>query len=489
MENNMSEKIIDEQVMFRMWAKDSSLFGTTPMLDWLTEPESLLNNLSSLEKLAHDTRKKFSYVLLLGMGGSSATAKMFKEILAPEANFYILDTIHPSAVLEVEKKIDLTKTLVIVASKSGSTMEPMLLYRHFLERLKNLTLDPYSHFMALTDPISPLEQESVEKGFLYCPLGKPGIGGRYSGLSIFGILPALLMGIDVRPLLESAVLMSKNTSFSIRPDENPAVSLAQVVADYDQENFFIYLSKSLSPMKAWLEQLLAESLGKNGHGVIPIITDDPNFPSALSFILDQEPEPSSSLNITLSSKFELGGIMFVLEMATALAGYLIGVDPFDQPNVERSKKLTEEIIKNFSNDEDLNLKESFDRNNFIPQEGDYCAVLSFLYKKPAWLLKLKQALSKSFQEAVILEEGPSYLHSSGQLYKGGPKTGHFLLLTGPYESDFLKAYGDLSMGQIHLSQALGDLKAIRETGQKINQVYLENEDDFLKLLGELCKSQ
>jgi transaldolase/glucose-6-phosphate isomerase len=486
MENNVDEKIIDEQVMFRLWAKDFTLFGKNPMLDWLTEPEYILNNLASLEKISQQARARFSHVLLLGMGGSSAAAKMFKEILAPQSNFYVLDTIHPTVVHDVENKIDLEKTLIIVASKSGSTMEPWLLYQHFLNRLKSITSDPYSHFMAITDPISPLEQESVEKGFLHAPLGKPGIGGRYSGLSVFGILPALLMGIDVKPLLNSAVLMSKNTSFSIRPYENPAVNLAEILADHDQQNLFIYLSKSLSPMRPWIEQLLAESLGKNGHGVIPIVVDDLKIPCTLSFILDGEPEPDSSLNITLSSVFEIGGIMFILQMATALGGFLIGVDPFDQPDVERSKKLTKEIMKNFSNV--VKEPKNFDLNNFKPKEGDYCAILSYLANESKELLKLKEALDARFLNAVILEEGPSYLHSTGQLYKGGPKKGHFLLLTGSYKNDYENALGDLSMAEVHLSEALGDLEAMKESGQKISHVHLE-QDQFEKLLGELCKSQ
>lgn len=489
---------IDEQLLFRLWAKDPALFAHAPMLDWLDEPQNMKTALPSLEKVVA-AAAKFSSIVLLGMGGSSASVKMFKHIFAPNASFFILDSIHPHEVLEIEKAIDIDKTLFIVASKSGSTMEPWLLYQHFLNKLSG-SKDPYGHFLAITDPISSLEQESVEKGFLHAPLGKPGIGGRYSGLSVFGILPAMLMGIDVKPILDSAIFMAKNVGFSIPAKNNPAVSLAAIIASFDQGNFFIYLSPTLKPMAQWLEQLIAESLGKDGHGMVPIITE--NFEIAhIAMAIDQEPVPDSSFNIVVSDISELGGLMFCWQMAVALAGIMLNIDPFDQPDVERSKVLTKEIIAKLKQGQKIDEEKPdvenglsfYGQANFLADitPESYCAILSYLPEdKTPELLKLKKDLAPYFEDAVMLEQGPCYLHSTGQLFKGGANHGHFLLLTGNYSEDFFNAEGDLSMAQIHLSEALGDLEALKERGRKVIRIHVKDVGklDSEKIMGELCKS-
>lgn len=480
---------LDEKLLFRLWAKDPALFKNKPMLDWLDEPQAMLSSLASYEQVASLALARFSHVVLLGMGGSSASAKMFKEILAPSSSFLILDSIHPEAVKSVEEAIDVNKSLFIVASKSGSTMEPLLLYQHFLKKLTST--DPYSHFMAITDPISDLEQESMEKGFLHAPLAKPGIGGRYSGLSVFGILPALLMGIDVKPLLRSAILMSKNTSFSVSIDQNPAVTLAQVLVRANQKKLFIYLSLSLKPMATWLLQLIAESLGKEDQGVVPIITDGP---CDIAITLNGEPTPEvSKLSMSIPSFLDLGGLMFRWQMGVALAGVLLNIDPFDQPDVERSKELAREIIDKLLKGQKIADETPEHAHDFLePASKDYCAILSYLAedkKTMSELLKLKEAIAPFFKQAVMLEVGPRYLHSTGQLFKGGVNCGRFLLITADAKNDYLKSYGDLSMGQIHLSQALGDLKALKERGRKVLHLHLKDPlINSQKIMGELCKS-
>lgn len=486
---------IDEKLIFRLWAKDRALFTNKPMLDWLDEPENILKSLPTFTQVAGSARARFQTIILLGMGGSSASVKMFKEMFAPKASFYILDTINPDDVERVEKKADLKKTLFIVASKSGSTMEPWLLYQHFLKKLESKVSDPFSHFMAITDPISALEQESVEKGFLHAPLGRPGIGGRYSGLSVFGMLPALMMGIDIKTILDSAILMAKKTSFSVNVDDNPSVSLAKVIAAHDQKNLFIYISKNLWPMKQWLEQLIAESLGKDGRGMVPIITDDAKK-AAICLGLTKELVATNALNIAIDEKDHIGGLMFCWQMAVALAGIMLNIDPFDQPDVERSKVLTKEIIADLKNGQKIDQdKPDFENADFKiyghikPEQTGYFAVLSYLSEDERTqeeLLNIKEALP--IKDAVIIEQGPCYLHSTGQLFKGGINSGQFLMLTYDPSADFLNADGHLSMAQIHLSEALGDLKALLEKGRKVVRIHLKTNLSSQKLIGELCKS-
>jgi glucose-6-phosphate isomerase len=475
-------KKIDETVMLRLWAKDKTLFGSD-MLDWIDEPARLQKNISALEKVSDSAKKRFSYFVLLGMGGSSAAPKMFKELLSPKSPFFILDSIHPHEVSKVESLIDIEKTLFIVASKSGSTMEPLLLYQHFLKKLEKTVTDPFSHFMAITDPISPLEQISVENGFLHAPLGRPLIGGRYSGLSVFGLLPAMLMGIDIKPILDSALNTAKNSGFSLRP-EHEVIKLARIMASFDQKNFLIYLSPKLLALKLWIEQLMAESLGKNGRGIIPIIVE--KGPANVALVLENEHLPKAEWCMSLGSAHEVGGLMFALQMAVALTGYLLDINPFDQPDVERSKNLTKEIIEKL--EKKIPLAEYKNSTGFLSnQPGHYCAILSYLpedAKTLANLDLLKQALEPYFGEAIMVQQGPRYLHSTGQLFKGGPDTGHFILLTGPYETDFKNASNNLSMADAHLSQALGDLAAMHELQRKIIHI---REQSVQKIMGELCK--
>lgn len=519
-----------DHIIFRLWAKDSSIFtghDEASMLDWLNEPAEIQISLPALKAIKNDiSSHNFSATVLLGMGGSSLSPKVFQAMLAPESteSFYVLDTIHPDAIARLSRGIDLKKTLFIVASKSGSTLEPNLLYRYFLSRLiEEGAQDPYQHFMAITDPVTSLEQESMENGFLKGPFGKPGIGGRYSGLSPFGILPAWLMGIDVERLLKNAVAMEHATGPSVLAQHNPAGPLGAFLATcvaHAKDQLLIHLSPALASFGMWLEQLIAESLGKNGTGIVPIIADaDDDSPSIASAhiviglaselsampALKRDHEKDAAIfRITINDEYEVGALMFRFQMAVALTASVLKINPFNQPDVEKSKLRAKEIIAKIMNgiapiEEappfDLGNLEIFgDLAGFFAHVGrtDYCAVLSYLDETWDHVLKLKtlkSAIAQKTQSATMLQTGPRYLHSTGQLFKGGKNNGHFLVITGPYAEDRPSGMGVLSLGDVHLSQALGDILALRESGRRVLHIRLKDITfglhDLIKVISAL----
>lgn len=495
-------KLDDDHGNFRLWAKDASIFTGTDeaaWLDWLTEPKDLLATVSSLKTLHDKIRAQFSSVVLLGMGGSSLSARVFQQILAPTSTqFLVLDTIHPDTLENIERSIDLTKTLFIVASKSGSTLEPNLLYEHFRDRLINASVaDPFRHFMAITDPVTSLEQESVENGFLPGAFGKPGIGGRYSGLSVFGIVPAIFMGIDVERLLNETVLMAKALGPSVQAHDNGAATLAAfLVANLAKSNqVFIHLPAELCSLGSWLEQLIAESLGKDGKGIVPVVTGQQFSNQALesshvviSFKDDTKAEfPAPHFHVMLTDKYEIGAVMFGFQMAVAILGSIIKVNPFNQPDVESSKKRTKEIIDQLAkgqNTDDALAVSSLEITQFIAaiQPGDYVAILSFLDEtndNGELLAALKTALEQKTSAPTLVQTGPRYLHSTGQLFKGGKNNGHFLVITGPYESDLLSSRDNLTFAAIHYSQALGDILALKECGRRVLHLNVKGAKEVL----------
>lgn len=482
---------------FRLWARDATLFtgnDEATMMDWLDEPERLLGAFAPLIAITKDIEaRKFSSIVLLGMGGSSATAKALQGILAPTANyFHVLDSIHPSAIARIEENIDVSRTLFIVASKSGSTLEPNVLYRYFLERLTTSGVDdPFSHFMAITDPVTSLEQESVEHGFLRGPFGRPGIGGRYSALSVFGILPAMLMGLDGERLLTRAVATAKMCGPTTMALQNPAAILAAFCLSsmkVGRDQLVIHLSDSLKDFGLWLEQLLAESLGKNGTGIVPIVDYGHNVvhndsTAYLVISLDGESlekEFQRPFAHLVLNREDISGLMFRFECATALIGAGLQINPFDQPDVEKSKRRALSLITQPQREQEKASKEDV-RNffkEFSPQ--DYCGILSFLdesNESEARLLSLARAITKKFSINTTIQIGPRFLHSTGQLWKGGKNNGHFLVLTGPYAVDRMSSYAQ-PFSHLHKSQALGDIDALKESGRRVLHVAVNNLRDL-----------
>lgn len=484
----------------RLWAKDASLFAPSPdplMLDWLDSPKDQLKSLGILEKIKNNIDKNnFKTIVLLGMGGSSNGPRVFQAILAPKnKTFHVIDTIHPAAIKYLEEKLDLAHTLFIIASKSGSTLEPQLLYRYFCSELEASGVDqPARHFMTITDPTTQLEQESQEQGFLAGPFGNPLIGGRYSALSAFGIMPALLMNIDAKLLLKNAELMAQSCREEI--SNNPGAQLGIYLGTHalsGRNQLVFYFSKSLEPFGWWLEQLIAESLGKNNSGILPLIdsntyiSDEKSMSCLISLDGEDTSEPKNnipSFKITLKNKYELGSEMFRWQIAVSIAGIILKLNPFDQPDVEKSKKqaraILDQMLKNPTQDFlELKTNKSEDINKFLAQARDknYAAILSFLednHASKSYLEELKFNLSNLLKKPVLIQEGPRYLHSTGQLFKGGKNDGCFLLLTGPYPTDFPSFYAPLGIKDIHLSQALGDDRAMTDAERLIMHIHFKD---------------
>lgn len=522
--NEILRDFDEKRVNFRLWAKDASLFSNTneaEFLAWLNEPTLLLSTRSELDTI-HAAIKKhnFSSVVLLGMGGSSLSPMVFLAMFAYDEPVYILDSIHPSTLARLTAQIDITSTLFIVASKSGTTLEPMLLYRIFLQRLISANVDdPYAHFMAITDPITALEQEASENGFLRGPFGKPGIGGRFSGLSVFGLLPALLMNIDIDQLLNRAMSMVRDTGPSIPARDNPAALLAAFFGAAAQElrdKIIFHLSPSLATLGLWLEQLLAESLGKSNMGLVPfsgehntidldstmhvfvaINNEDAVFNEAQALPFDVP-----AYFITAHDRYDVAALMFLFQMATALFASIDKINPFNQPEVEDGKRAIKDVLTRLEHGEDVLAATRTDDQATVYDEvrafikafrkGDYGAILAFVDETDAHresLEKLQRHLEKKTAFPFMLQFGPRYLHSTGQLFKGGRNNGHFLVITTDYTDDIFSVANNLSLSQIHLGQALGDIKALEQKGRHTTHVRLSkhstNFDELLAFIDSL----
>lgn len=479
------------------------------MMDWLFEPQSMIENLDNLiikikEVLAHN----FSHVVLLGMGGSSLAPYVFNEIFEKNLNypkFFVLDSIHPHEIINIQGQIDIKNTLFIVSSKSGSSLEPNVLYNYFVEELQKAQVrDIYKHFLAITDPVTSLEQESVEKGFLLSVFGKPNIGGRFSACSVFGVVPLLLMGHDAKTMLQNAVSMADECAPSVLPKDNPGFLLGTFLgtnAKLGRDKLKIYLSKSLKPFGMWLEQLIAESLGKQGLGIVPVVSDDfIQKPDVIHCFIELAGEELSSANNTSSSivlnlknKQEIMAQMFLWQIAVSVAGIILRINPFDQPDVELSKILAKKALLSEGQDNlkpnfiDKNLKiysnNNLDLDSVIKKikSSDYCAILSFLHEdNKELLLNLKKSL-KNTKAEVLCQTGPRYLHSTGQLFKGGGNNSHFILLTSFYEQD-LVLNNKFSFAKAHFSQAMGDFMALSQKSKNIVWVDILSYQGFTDLI-------
>jgi transaldolase/glucose-6-phosphate isomerase len=532
--NSALQKCEKDNVVFRLWAKDASLFtnsGEEKMLEWLNEPARMLNEIDKVQAVARALwARGFCEVVLLGMGGSSLAPQVFHELLAPSAPFRVLESTHPAAIARVQGAINLAGTLFIVSSKSGHTLEPKILFEYFWSELtKAKVADPLSHFTSITDPISPLEQLASEHGFLPGMFGNPGIGGRFSALSPFGILPAAMMGIDLKRLLKSALSMSDLCGPAMMPEENPGLMLALFLfinASCNKNHLRIYCSKSLLPFAHWLEQLVAESLGKDGKGIVPIISDEvSDNPGAAhlfltapgdeaqhaAWILALQKTEASVVSSTLADPYEIGAEIFRWQVAVSLAGAFWSINPFDQPDVESSKELTRQTLVKWQNNpkfmeyepdtatEHLELFFGANQTSNCLKDffgaikpDEYCGILSFIDDSPEIMERLKDlstAIRQVWGVDCLVQVGPKYLHSTGQLFKGGDSSGHFLVLTSEYPHDIISTMPGLTFGNIHLSQAIGDFLSLEAKARSVVRVYMSEIYLGLKELSDLVNSK
>jgi transaldolase/glucose-6-phosphate isomerase len=517
----------------RLWRKDPTLWkggDADKWLGWLDAAKAGCVDLTGLEGLGEAVRTRaFSHAVLLGMGGSSLGPEVLAETFGPAPGFpelIVLDSTDPAQVRRVAGEIDPARTLFLVASKSGSTLEPDVLHSYFFDEVEAVVGKGKAgeHFIAITDPGSKLESLAREQGFWRVFHGEPTIGGRYSVLSNFGMVPAAIIGLNVREIFETVATMVRACGPGAPPAANPGFQLGALLgagANGGRDKVSLIVSEPIVDLGAWLEQLIAESTGKEGKGLIPIDMEPLGSPAVygddrlFAYIrLEGHDDPVRDttvraleeagqpvIRITLASKAMLFQEFFRWEVAIAVAGAVIGIDPFDQPDVEASKiktraltsayersgalppdppTLTEgalEIYVDPANAEALNPAHTVDEllraHLARAGDGDYVALLAYLDRNPAHTAVL-QAMRRRIRDhrkvATALEFGPRFLHSTGQAYKGGPNTGVFLQITGGGAPDASIPGRKMSFAVVEAAEALGDLEVLTERKRRVVRI-------------------
>ena len=516
----------------QLWARDAKVWtggDESKWLDWLNAVDRSREAVPMLTALGTSLRQEdFTAALLIGMGGSSLGPEVLAKILGTESGglpLFIIDSTDPAQIASCEAALDIKRTLFIVASKSGSTLEPDILLQYFLDRAK-AALGPAAgrQFIAITDPGSKLETFARDNGFRQIVAGVPGIGGRYSVLSNFGLVPAVVMGIDVERMLASAKLMVRSCSVDTPAVGNPGVILGVVMgtaARAGRDKLTIIASPALASFGAWVEQLIAESTGKHGLGIVPVDAEAIGKPDVYAndrlFIhlrLDDDSDSAGDqavaalisagqpiVKISLSAREQIAQEFFHWEMATAVAGAVLGIHPFDQPDVEAAKIQTRELMSAYERDNILpqTSPQIVDGNfavygtglgNTITLEhalawlvgqlkpGDYFALLAYIEMNESHRAAL-QGMRKTVRDvcsvATCLGFGPRFLHSTGQLYKGGPNSGVFLQITCDDAADLPVPGRSYSFGTVKAAQALGDFSVLQQRGRRALRVHVKGE--------------
>jgi transaldolase/glucose-6-phosphate isomerase len=537
----------------KLWAGDPSLWtnqGEEKWLGWLNIVDEQQRTERRFANFAAEVKDAgFTHVLLLGMGGSSLCPEVLRKSFGRIDGFpelHVLDSTDPAQIRATENRIDLAKTLFFVSSKSGTTLEPNIFKQYFYARAKESVgaTEVGSRFIAITDPGSKLREAAAQENFRKIFLGVPSIGGRYSALSDFGLAPAAAMGIDVGRFLGSASEMVKACQ-DLSAENNPGAILGAVLGtahNQGRDKITIVASPAICDVGAWLEQLLAESTGKNGQGVIPVdreplgsldaYGDDRVFVYLrLESATDAKQDATFAelelagqpvISISIADVYDLSQEFFRWEIATAVAGSIIGINPFDQPDVEASKvatrKLTDEYertgalppespffeaegIKLFADSRNTAaLKDSVSEPSL---EGylkahleqlkphDYFALLAYVEMNETHessLQAAREAVRDAKQVATCLGFGPRFLHSTGQAYKGGPNSGVFLQVTCDDRDDLPVPDQKYSFGIVKAAQARGDFAVLNERGRRALRVHLGSDvDDGLRSLGSAIK--
>ncbi|MFQ5689214.1 MAG: bifunctional transaldolase/phosoglucose isomerase, partial [Gemmatimonadota bacterium] len=525
----------------RLAARDPRLWSSRPedaavirnRLGWLDSPREFAGRVDELTDFAREVvRDGMTHVVLLGMGGSSLSAEVSRRILGSEDGWpelVVLDDTDPASVRAVEERVDLERTLFLVASKSGTTVETLALYGYFFAKLgERLGGSAGSRFAAITDPGTPLAREAGARGFRRCFENPTNIGGRYSALSYFGLVPMALLGADVGAILARALDMVRSCDGEVPSRGNPAIRLGAllgVAGRHGRDKVTFVPSESLGGFGTWAEQLLAESTGKRGRGLIPVVDEPPADdtpygedrvfvhlgigpdPRAREFLDAREAEGHPVVSIQLDEASELGAEYFRWEAATATAGSILGINAFDEPNVAESKRNTKEILVRwqaegrFDETEPAAVGEGFQifadagagrisspsgtftdssatgqLREFLAAAGpgDYVALLPYFRATPereAILTALRRDILARSGLATTLGHGPRYLHSTGQLHKGGPDGGLYLLLTAEPEEEAVipgEAYG---FGTLQRAQALGDFRSLSSKGRRVRRIH------------------
>ena len=523
----------------RLWARDATLWTDSDearWLDWLTAPADQLEEIADLQAFAAEIRDSgMRDVVLLGMGGSSMAPEVLRETFGAAAGYpdlKVVDSTDPAQVRSVEQAVDLAHTLFIVASKSGSTLEPNILQAYFYQRMVETVgaSQAPAHFVAITDPGSDLEDAASVAGFRRIFYGKPEIGGRFSALSSFGLVPAALLGVDLQRFLDSTLEMVAACSPDTAVTDNPGVVLGAILgsaANQGRDKLTLVASPGVASIGAWLEQLVAESTGKQGKAIIPLDGESVEVPGAYGddrlFVylrlegavdanqdqaiarLEEAGQPVVRLDI--EDVYDLGQEWFRWEVATTVSGALMEINPFDQPDVEASKIETRKLTTAYEVDgslpEETPLAEGdglalfADAENAAALKGiageqadvadyltahlgriqarDYLALLAYLPRNEIHdypLQAMRHLIRATWKVATCVGFGPRFLHSTGQAYKGGPNTGVFLQITCEDATDLIVPGHDYTFGVVKAAQARGDFEVLAERQRRALRVHL-----------------
>ena len=508
------------EVAKRIWQKDATLWKSDPdsiklinnSLGWLTVADEMIGVADDLVEFAESIRNRgFQHVMVCGMGGSSLCPEVLARTFGRQPGFpelLVLDSTDPDVIAAFKKRIDVERCLFIIASKSGSTTEPNVFYKFWYEEVRKLKENPGDNFIAITDPGSPLVETATELKFQRTFLNQADIGGRYSALSYFGMVPAALMGLDVRRLLTAA----KNAATIDEGAVALGISLGDNAAA-GRDKLTLVLDPPLEALGLWIEQLIAESTGKEGKGILPVNGEVLGHPdvygndrqfvaTALETASAETKNRLEALNVAghpvaftaLDELYNLGAAFLMWEFATAVAGWRLGINPFDQPNVQEAKDATKELLSGFTRRGQLDPRHTIASDELITiygaddapkaasvedvlrshlatiRPGDYIAFLNYIEETPEIdreLQELRMQLRDATRCATTVGYGPRFLHSTGQLHKGGPNTGVFFQIIANDAVDFAIPGEDYTFSILKQAQALGDFRALAKRGRRV----------------------
>ncbi len=527
-------------VMRRIWRKDASLWKDDEAhqkiiknaLGWLTVPDMVIGVEDDLVAFADRIRgvREFKHVMVCGMGGSSLCPEVLRQTFGKQEGYpelLVLDSTDPDAFSDIAEQIDITHCLFIISSKSGTTTEPLVFYKYWYDQVGQRKENPGECFVAVTDPGTKMEADATRDKFKRIFLNPADIGGRYSALSYFGMVPAALMGLDVKKLLDRAERIVHACSQVVPAGENPGARLGAIMgecAKAGRDKLTIVPDPKIASFGLWVEQLLAESTGKDGKGIIPVAGetlgspsvygDDRLFVSIAVGKLDSETESKLKaleaaghpvVYRTLTDTYDLGEEFFLWEIATAFAGWRLGINPFDQPNVQESKDATKELLDTFKNDGKLpeqgvlvkddvltiyaddqtratlassSVGEAIKAHLARAGAGDYIALLNYIEETPeheAVIQQIRTHLRDSTHCATTTGYGPRFLHSTGQLHKGGSAAGVFLQVTAPDAKDLPIPGEPYTFSTLKQAQALGDFRSLSSRGRRAIRVDLGSD--------------
>ena len=505
----------NRNVVARVWQRDHTLWKPDPTeitnrLGWLTVADEMQGNLPALEAFFQEVRDAgYRDVVLLGMGGSSLGAEVLRCSLPPREGaprLSVLDSTVPGWVHGVEQSIDLKSTLFLVSSKSGGTVETLSLYRYFRARVEEVAgaEDAGSHFVAITDDNTPLHRMAKETGFRRAFLNLPDVGGRYSVLSYFGLVPAALAGLDVAAVLERARSMARRCGPDVPLRENPGALLGAALGAYvlaGRDKATIVASPSIRTFGLWAEQLLGESTGKEATGIVPI-ADEPlaapdAYPNDRFFVyLRLDGDDNAAIDaaiaaieaaghpverLALSDPKDVAAEFFRWEFATAVAGALLGINPFDQPNVQQAKEATAQVLRDYEATATLpTIASSESLSDLLAQAepGDYLAIMAYVPQDGPTdraIDELRRTVLERHRIATMTCYGPRYLHSTGQLHKRGPNSGLYLQIVAPHPVDLPVPGQPYTFSVLAEAQALGDLQVLQAIGRRAIRIELTGD--------------